>query len=720
MKRLWICGCFALLCGACDDKTADEPVWNGDNYVTAFSLTVGEATYEAVVHDGRITVDVPYDASLDGAEVHYELCEHASIHPDPATIRDWSQEWQFLVSSYDNQNDRTYLYTVERTDIATDGSLTLRTQAEVDAFARSGINTVEGNLTIGGEDEENPVTNLDGLKNLVSVRCDLTITAAYTGETLAGLENLTACESLRIGSAAHPNETLRQLSLPALKEIKGDLCVYGTALQTADFKSLQSVAGHFVLQSDALLQLTADELTTVAGNMTLIGTTADEAKAPCEQMYFPKLQRIDGTLTLSRFDRLSGLGTTFGVLTQAGALRYEHLALANTFEFPLIETTGNITVTDCPILRSVLLPALTDAGSLEITGCPAIETLSFPKAERFDGDVSLATLPAIKDFGEFLPALKAISGDLSIDDLSSLEGVLDLSGCTFSPNSTLDLRLVAATRLTELRGGDFGGSLRIDASSLTPQPEAMPFGITGFKNLDTLRIAGFTHVSELSLPTESCDDLTIENCGSQAPFTLSLPNLVEVRGTLLCRNCGKAGEANSASFPRLKNVGRQLSFYVGASSFTVLEFPLLETVGNGEPVSDDPADDYALYTMPSGCAGEFILPSLQRVNGSMLVSTWNTSTDRAVAFRFPSLQSVAGEISVGHTAYKNRSVATLDFSALTAAGAIRIGNLSSVTDFSTFTQVLPRLSEQTWSVTDCSYNPTYQQMLDGETGAESK
>lgn len=52
--------------------------------------------------------------------------------------------------------------------------------------------------------------------------------------------------------------------------------------------------------------------------------------------------------------------------------------------------------------------------------------------------------------------------------------------------------------------------------------------------------------------------------------------------------------------------------------------------------------------------------------------------------------------------------------------ANRIGNLSSVTDFSTFTQVLPRLSEQTWSVTDCGYNPTYQQMLDGETGAESK
>lgn len=138
MKRLWICGCFALLCGACDDKTADEPVWNGDNYVTAFSLTVGEATYEAVVHDGESLSTFPYDASLDEAEVHYELCEHASIHPDPATIRDWSQEWQFLVSSY-GQSDRTYIYTVNRTDVATGGSLTLRTQAEVDAFAASRI-----------------------------------------------------------------------------------------------------------------------------------------------------------------------------------------------------------------------------------------------------------------------------------------------------------------------------------------------------------------------------------------------------------------------------------------------------------------------------------------------------------------------------------------------------------------------------------------------------
>ena len=108
------------LCCAGPATTRRRTSWCGTATTTSrpFSLTVGEATYEAVVHDGRITVDVPYDASLDEAEVHYELCEHASIHPDPATIRDWSQEWQFLVSSY-GQSDRTYIYTVNRTDVAT-------------------------------------------------------------------------------------------------------------------------------------------------------------------------------------------------------------------------------------------------------------------------------------------------------------------------------------------------------------------------------------------------------------------------------------------------------------------------------------------------------------------------------------------------------------------------------------------------------------------------
>lgn len=112
MKITGIICCLALLCTACSEEKTELP-WGSDNYIVSFSLTTGADTYPAVIRDGRITVSIPYNVSLEDAQVSYELCEHASIYPDPATVADWDQEWQFLVSSYDNQNDRTYLYTVE-------------------------------------------------------------------------------------------------------------------------------------------------------------------------------------------------------------------------------------------------------------------------------------------------------------------------------------------------------------------------------------------------------------------------------------------------------------------------------------------------------------------------------------------------------------------------------------------------------------------------------
>lgn len=714
MKRLWICGCFALLCGACDDKTADEPVWNGDNYVTAFSLTVGEATYEAVVHDGRITVDVPYDASLDGAEVHYELCEHASIHPDPATIRDWSQEWQFLVSSY-GQSDRTYIYTVNRTDVATGGSLTLRTQAEVDAFAASRINVVEGNLTIGVEGGE-AIVNLDGLAGLVSVRCDLTVTNAYRGEDLAGLAGLRRCESLRIGSAGAPNETLKRIELPALREVAGDLQLCGTAVRSVVFSALQRVDGAFAVGSDALAEIVADELESVGGDMRLAGSTGNAAKAPCEQMYFPELQRVGGELSVARFGKLGQLATT---LRCAGFGRFDRLRGACADRFVRVSADRNRRGGRADRLSCAPddLAASACRGRVVLRRGVSGRRNGRPAACRtVRGDVRLASLSAVTDFGALLPRLTAIGGDLTLDDLSGLAGVFDLSKYAFSEHSAVTLRFVSTPKLTELRGGGFAGSLSLDAAALAPQPETMPFALSGFERLDVLHVVGFKGLSALSLPVAACSDLLIENCGTQRAFALSLPALEEVRGTLLCKNCGKTGAANSASFPRLRSIGRQLAFYVNVSSFASLAFPELERVGDGFGVSDDASSDYAFYTMPSGCTGAFVLPKLKEVRGNMLLSTWNASTDRVAAFRFPALETVTGELFVGHASYKNRTVTALDFSALRQVGSVYVGNLSSATDFSTFAGALPSLSDATWRVENCGENPTYEQMLGGQTG----
>ena len=163
------------------------------------------------------------------------------------------------------------------------------------------------------------------------------------------------------------------------------------------------------------------------------------------------------------------------------------------------------------------------------------------------------------------------------------------------------------------------------------------------EKVDIPRTSFYYYFADVYEVLESIEDLLIENCGTQRAFALSLPALEEVRGTLLCKNCGKTGAANSASFPRLRSIGRQLAFYVNVSSFASLAFPELERVGDGLGVSDDASSDYAFYTMPSGCTGAFVLPKLKEVRGNMLLSTWNASTDRVAAFRFPALETVTGE-----------------------------------------------------------------------------
>mgnify|MGYP001010291631 CR=1 FL=1 len=336
-------------------------------------------------------------------------------------------------------------------------------------------------------------------------------------------------------------------------------------------------------------------------------------------------------------------------------------------------------------------------------------------SDEYKNDNHPASQEAWKAVKE-IARLTAIGGDLTLDDLPGLAGVFDLSKYAFSEHSAVTLRFVSTPKLTELRGGGFAGSLSLDAAALAPQPETMPFALSGFERLDVLHVVGFKGLSALSLPVAACTDLLIENCGTQRAFALSLPALEEVRGTLLCKNCGKTGAANSASFPRLRSIGRQLAFYVNVSSFASLAFPELERVGDGLGVSDDASSDYAFYTMPSGCTGAFVLPKLKEVRGNMLLSTWNASTDRVAAFRFPALETVTGELFVGHASYKNRTVTALDFSALRQVGSVYVGNLSSATDFSTFAGALPSLSDATWRVENCGENPTYEQMLGGQTG----
>ena len=162
--------CFTALCfTACND---DDPEFSGiegkDHFISDFALTVDGITYQATIAGDMITVEIPYNVSLEGATVEYALCEGASINPNPSNIQDWENEWKFVVTSK-MQESKVYSYTYRYTDIEQSGSVVLATQAEVDNFAQTGINKIDGNLTIGTVDGEE-ITNLEGLANLKHIR----------------------------------------------------------------------------------------------------------------------------------------------------------------------------------------------------------------------------------------------------------------------------------------------------------------------------------------------------------------------------------------------------------------------------------------------------------------------------------------------------------------------------------------------------------------------
>lgn len=266
---------------------------------------------------------------------------------------------------------------------------------------------------------------------------------------------------------------MQDIDIPTLEEVTGDLRIFGISLRTIHLNALQRVAGGVYIGSERLVEFMTDELTEVGGDFTLCGTLSDKsaASSPCNQLFLPKLARAGGTVTLSHFDGLSGLATSFGTLYSVGGVCYEHLAKANTFEFPQLENSGAIRLDDCPLLRSIVLPKLAAAASLSIEECPAVMETNLAALERIDGNVCLRTLPGIEDFGLLFPCLASVGGDLTLDDLPSLSGTVDFSQYTFASGSTVSLRFVSEPKIEEIRGGEFGGSLTLDASPVANQPE---------------------------------------------------------------------------------------------------------------------------------------------------------------------------------------------------------------------------------------------------------
>lgn len=651
MKQLFkilMMAIFATAFIACNDDD-DVSFVGKDNYIVAFSLTVDGVTYDASITEGKIKVSIPYNVSLEKAKASYTLSENARINPDPAEITAWDEEWQFIATA-DNKENRVYHYTYEYSDISKSGNVVLETQADVDKFKATQINSIDGNLTIG-TDNGDDIENLDGLSNLESVTNSIIIKSSYKGQNLEGLASLKHAGSIKLGTLykMSDNETLEDIALPALEEITGDLILRNALVKNINLPLLASVGETFNITTDNLTSVNVNMLSFIGDDLTLIGSTTTTESSDIESIVFPQLKKVGGNMTIQYQKSMTSI--YYPVLEEIdGMTTLDQCSQMPGLVFPELVRSGGFTFTQCSALSDIQAPEMLKSGKIYIQNCSNVNNIDFSKMTEVDGDLYLNS-GTIKDLTGFA-ALETVNGVFTV----SIRNVSDFSCLSHLKNvKGLSLRYVGITEL-DLRGIDFnGGELRLICEKLTTVKADDTFnGSIYIKPENTSRITSFTfegfsivngnfesgnfnYVTAFTLPMKIIKgDAIIAISGvTAAPVKdIDIPNLTEVGGSLTIQQIPKA--ATKCSFGSLMKVGKSLNMKI-TSSICGVEMPKLQSIGEAFT-----SEENKVSTWQISDEKEFNYPELTIINGGLTINTGAKTDFKIEKFSFPKLKTIEG------------------------------------------------------------------------------
>ena len=490
LKNLLFGLLVCLFVGACskDDKI---PADADDNFITSVSLSVNNATYDAVIADNTITITVPYTVSLNGATATVVYTPSAKIIPDPATITDWDVERTFRVTSF-NGKTNDYTYVVVKDEIRHEGNVELKTPSDVASFVASGATIIKGNLIIGSDAENaEEIKDISALEILKEVEGDIIIRKSYTGGTLTGLDNITSIGGLLIGSEETPsaNNQLEMVSMSNLTSAKGNISIYGSGANIIEFKNLEAVGGNIIVNNATQLSqilfhklkeagsidfkilprdfstLTLPELTTVEGDLNIQGIFGNVYEGGLTILTgntgltsisgLDKLSKVGGTLSIQNFEEMSSL-PNWTRLTQLGGIdlyqnhKISSLDLSNIDFVSRNDKNPLIRVYDNKVLTSLITKE-----DLTNIDCQIFTMIGIDVAFKKINNFTLETF--VEDLK--LP-LEYVFGNLSIDTrateihIQSLKGVDGFLSVEASMCNTLNVPKIEAV----------GGQLYVNAN----------------------------------------------------------------------------------------------------------------------------------------------------------------------------------------------------------------------------------------------------------------
>jgi hypothetical protein len=648
---------------ACEKEETPNPFTGDDNHITSFVLDKDGVSYTAAISAGKVIITVPVNVNLGGATAKCELSENATIQPDPADVTNWESEQVFRVKSYSGVT-RDYTYSIVRSDVPHTGNLTLLTQAEVDAFAATGATIVDGNLIIGSAgqpDAATAIVNLDGLSSVKEVKYHIILNSSFAGTNLDGLGNIEKCGGFYIGAAATKIALAQKMSvnLPMLATV-GDVILNSDSIQSVSFARLQSVS-NLQLSSKFVEEVNFPLLKEAAGNFSLTNASGT-ANSVLTSVSFPQLAFIGGSLamqyfsglTSADFNKLNYVGNGIDVTLNANAL--EELS------FPELATVnGIINIERAPGLLTLSFSKVKGITSFIYNktsyGNYPLTNLDFSSLETVANEFYIRGIP-MESLN--LPELKSIGGTLTAWDLKSM------------------------TEFNMPKIEKFTGKLYFYNANLLEHLD-----LSNLTALGDLELVGCLKLTELESPGK-IGNVTINYSSNATCPTPVFNHLDSITGQL-----SLTGSSNTDNFEmaNIKHIGT-LKFSEGKSGAT-LTLQAVKTIGTMDISS------YRITTLHA--------PELATVENLTWSNVWSLAT-----IDMPKLQTVTNFTLSEHGAYNtsNARMTNMDaFSGVTSIGKVAISYCAKLVNFSGLANALSGITS--WSVTNCGYNPTYQDMVDG-------
>ncbi len=552
--------------------------------------------------------------------------------------------------------------------------------------------------------------------NLVRIGESLTIgSAAFASVTMPVLETV-GTDLILMGTAGkEPAGQAGRLELPALARIGRNMELSGfKALQSITLEKLGEISGDLAFRNmEAFAEASLPSLKRIGGNMEL------ESLGAFAALKLDALERLGGDLLPGK-NLPSLTAIELHALTEAGIIGIDYeLSSLETVSLPSLTScaafdtgygrpdagyltmTTNVRAIDMPSLRTVV-------GDLRITR-NEMTGIGLSALESVGGVLSLSGLQKVTEL-RFLSNLRDAQG-LELKTLTGLTEPVDISGIRLPAGYTLIFESIAAP---EINGpAEYDGSLKF----MQCAPDTKGFGhVTGSVTYEGAE-ASFIRDNTCSFAYGRIDgSLTLSPLEN---LTFDLTELESVGTYLYCDASSGTKKNVTLDAPKLKKVGTQLYLHnsLRCSSITLTS---LEEVGTEEGEVKGEPSTYGVMYINAGCCPALELPALEKAGGDVyLYASPGSVAAGSVLTRIsaPRLASVAGRLTLGgrtsSTANASVTLTGLDFSSLAAVESLSIQYCKELRNYSKFAGIIPKLSEDTWNVTGCAYNPTWQQMMDG-------